>query len=120
VSPDALAILRRYAWPGNVRELEHEIHRLVLTNASETRIDPARLSASIRAGVIPADDTPLADLLACVELALIRQRLERFPCKTDAARSLGISREALYLKLRRLGSLGEPVVPREAAAEQAS
>jgi DNA-binding NtrC family response regulator len=42
-------------------------------------------------------------MLARVEIALIRERLDQFPTKTDAARSLGITREGLYAKLRRLG-----------------
>jgi len=47
---------------------------------------------------------PLARILARVELALIRQRLQQEPTKSAAARSLGITREALYAKLRRLGA----------------
>jgi len=47
---------------------------------------------------------PLARILARVELALIRQRLQQEPTKSAAARSLGITREALYAKLRRLGT----------------
>jgi hypothetical protein len=37
-------------------------------------------------------------------LSLILQRLDRYECKADAARSLGITREALYGKLKRLGA----------------
>ena len=52
----------------------------------------------------PSHAAPLATLLARIELALIRQRLDALPTKTAAARSLGITREALYGKLRRLGA----------------
>jgi len=104
-SSDALEALAAYPWPGNVRELEHEVHRVVLTLPSATRILPEHLAPRVRHHAPPLGE-PLAQLLARVELALIRQRLDRFPTKTEAARSLGITREALYLKLRRLGGCG--------------
>jgi two-component system response regulator HupR/HoxA len=105
LAPDTLDVLTRYPWPGNVRELEHEVHRLVLTVASEQRIRPHHLAPALRdAADRAAESAPLAILLARIELALIRQRLDTLPTKTAAARSLGITREALYGKLRRLGA----------------
>jgi two-component system, NtrC family, response regulator HydG len=102
-APDTLELLARYPWPGNVRELEHEVHRLVLTVANDQRIRPHHLAPGIREAAWGFSQTaPLATLLARIELALIRQRLEALP--TAAARSLGITREALYGKLRRLGA----------------
>ena len=106
LAPEALQVLTDYHWPGNVRELEHEMHRLVLTVPPKTRIMPDHLAPRIRHhGAVPGDE-PLDDVLARVEIALIRDRLERFPTKADAARSLGITREGLYAKLRRLGMWG--------------
>jgi DNA-binding NtrC family response regulator len=103
VSEGALRLLTAYHWPGNVRELEHEIHRLVLTLPPASPILPEHLASHIRhRGDTPVDE-PLDDILARVEMALIRERLDRFPTKADAARSLGITREGLYAKLRRLG-----------------
>ena len=102
---DALRCLATYHWPGNVRELEHEVHRLVLTIGAHTTVRPEHLAARIRThGALPADEA-LEHVLARVEIALIRERLDRFPTKADAARSLGITREGLYAKLRRLGML---------------
>jgi DNA-binding NtrC family response regulator len=104
-APDTLDLLARYPWPGNVRELEHEVHRLVLTVSNDQRIRPHHLATPIRdATRAPAQTATLATLLARIELALIRQRLDTLPTKTAAARSLGITREALYGKLRRLGA----------------
>ncbi len=109
-SEEALRVLAAYHWPGNVRELEHEVHRLVLTVAPNTRILPEDLAPRIRHhGAVPPDE-PLDDMLARVEIALIRARLDRFPTKADAARSLGITREGLYAKLRRLGMWGSSSV----------
>jgi DNA-binding NtrC family response regulator len=102
-SSEALELLAAYHWPGNVRELEHEMHRLVLTLPRDAVIVPEHLAARIRHHGAVASDEPLDDMLARVEIALIRERLERFPTKADAARSLGITREGLYAKLRRLG-----------------
>ncbi|MCW5893301.1 MAG: sigma-54-dependent Fis family transcriptional regulator [bacterium] len=103
-TPEALDALVAYPWPGNVRELEHEVHRLVLTVPNDQRIRPHHLASRIRdARHAPQTAEPLARLMARVELALIRQRLQELPTKAAAARSLGITREALYGKLRRLG-----------------
>jgi DNA-binding NtrC family response regulator len=102
-SEAAVAVLRAYPWPGNVRELEHEVHRLVLTLGSNTVIEPQHLAPRIRLSTAAPANEPLEELMARVEIALIRDRLDRFPTKADAARSLGITREGLYAKLRRLG-----------------
>ncbi len=103
-APDALDALASYPWPGNVRELEHEVHRLVLTVANDQRIRLHHLARAIRDVTHrPPPPEPLRRLVARVELALIRQRLQELPTKSAAARSLGITREALYGKLRRLG-----------------
>ena len=85
-----------------MRELEHEVHRLVLTVANDQRIRPHHLAPAIRACTTPL--VPLAPLMARIELALILQRMDALPTKAAAARSLGITREALYGKLRRLGA----------------
>jgi DNA-binding NtrC family response regulator len=100
---DVLEVLRSYAWPGNVRELENEIHRLVLSLRPGDRIRRYHLARRIRDAEAAHCGEPLARILARVELALIRERLARTATKSAAARSLGITREALYAKMRRLG-----------------
>jgi transcriptional regulator with PAS, ATPase and Fis domain len=96
-------MLQAYAWPGNVRELENEIHRLVLSVPPAERIRRHHLARRIRHAEDAAVEEPLRRILARVELALIRERLARTATKSAAARSLGITREALYAKMRRLG-----------------
>jgi DNA-binding NtrC family response regulator len=99
----ALRILQAYPWPGNVRELENEVHRLVLSVGLGERIRRHHLARRIRDADGGLADEPLARVLERVEIALIRQRLQQKPTKSAAARSLGITREALYAKMRRLG-----------------
>jgi DNA-binding NtrC family response regulator len=100
---DALAALQRYPWPGNVRELENEIHRIVLSVGQRERVRVEHLARRIREADAGPPDVPLGRLLERVEMALIRQRLREKPTKSAAARSLGITRETLYAKMRRLG-----------------
>ena len=110
--PRALRLLERYPWPGNVRELENEIHRVVLCADAGERITPDLLAAWIVEGAPPetADGTrALKDIVREVELATIRARLrEHGYHRAATARSLGITRESLWAKLRQLGF----VVPR--------
>jgi len=106
--PDALALLERHPWPGNVRELEHEVHRLVICAEDGERIPAALLSTTITDGApagAPADATrPLKEIVKEVELATIQARLREHGYHRSAtARSLGITREALWAKIRQFG-----------------
>jgi len=105
--PRALRLLERYPWPGNVRELENEIHRLVLCAEAGERITPDLLAAWIVEGAPPAAGggaRPLKEIVREVELATIRARLrEHGYHRAATARSLGMTRESLWAKLRQLG-----------------
>jgi len=102
VTPDTLAVLRGYDWPGNVRELQHEIHRLVLTHPQSVAIAVGALAPHVRAASHAHGGERLDQIVRRVELAVLRDRIRRMPSKAAAARSLGITREALYWKLKRL------------------
>ena len=114
--PDALRALQVYDWPGHVRQLENEVHRLVLSVAAGQRIRRHHLARPIRDADPAGRGEPLARSLARVEIALIRQRLQQTPTKSAAARSLGITREALYAKMRRLGMSTRDEAPAARAA----
>jgi DNA-binding NtrC family response regulator len=102
LAPDAIEALMAHPWPGNVRELEHELHRLVLTLPRESAIRRAHLAPALRDRRHPVDGAePLAALLARVEASVLLARLATQPSKAAAARSLGITREGLYRRLRR-------------------
>ena len=103
-SPDALALLTQFHWPGNVRELENVIERAVtfakgpLLSAADIHLDQARPSASASA-VLPEGMT-----LDQWEQEIIREALRRASGnKSQAARSLGLSRNALRYRLSQMG-----------------
>jgi DNA-binding NtrC family response regulator len=102
LAPNAVETLQAYPWPGNVRELEHEMHRLILALPQGRRIHRHHLAPRIQAADGIPLGKPLRSIVRDVELAVIRQRLREHPTKASAARSLGLTREALYDKLRRL------------------
>ena len=102
-------LLEGYGWPGNVRELENEILRaLMLTSAGEL-ITPKVLSPKIAeilepiaAGARP--DETLRQALDRVEAWMIRRALtNNGGRKARTARKLGLTREGLYKKIKRLG-----------------
>ena len=102
--------LLSYSWPGNVRELRNVLERAVLLSRGETlgsadivlgRVDPAA-SPTDAASVLPARGIDLREL----ESNLIGEAMERANNdQTEAARLLGLSRDALRYRLERLGRL---------------
>ena len=103
----ALDLLERYGWPGNIRELENEIHRLVLYMNPGQRITTDVLPPWIVEQATPTsegDSRPLKEVLHEVEAAVINKRLREHGYKREAtAKSLGVTREWLWAKIRQLG-----------------
>ena len=98
--PDLLQALAGYAWPGNVRELENVAERLVVVGPDRVRADEFRAANT----ELPEGDVDLVAWLERHEEALLRRALGRAAGnKASAARSLGISREALRYKLAKYG-----------------
>jgi two-component system, NtrC family, response regulator HupR/HoxA len=97
--------LLTYSWPGNVRELQNEIERLVLLSETGKSIGPELLSDQIRQRHRPnlASDGDLKSAVRELEDEMIRAALQRFgQNKSRTARALGISRQSLLEKLRRM------------------
>jgi DNA-binding NtrC family response regulator len=94
LSSDAREALRRHPWPGNVRELKNALQRAqLLARAPElTAADLALPSATSG----PADDE--LDR-ATIEVALARAS----GVIAQAAAYLGLSRQALYRRMDKLG-----------------
>lgn len=110
VTAGAVAKLRSYDWPGNVRELEHEMHRLAIHAGAGAVIGVGHLAPKIRSpwqeppiAAAELDSLALAPRLEGLERALIREALLRTGGRLgEAARLLGISRNGLAKKLKRL------------------
>ena len=109
LSSEAEAHLVSHAWPGNVRELENEMQRALALAEPGEELGPEHLSATTHQTALPADHLvapgePLRETLARVEAFLLHRALERHEGhKSRTAKSLGITREGLYKKLKRLG-----------------
>jgi hydrogenase-4 transcriptional activator len=125
LTPDTLELMAQYWWPGNVRQLRNEIQRLVALSRVGQGIGPEHLSPEITSSAIrqqavgqapsSAVRLPITSLAAAVdglEREIIEATLHQSSGNiSEAARTLGLTRRGLYLKLRRLGfesaSLGE-------------
>jgi two-component system, NtrC family, C4-dicarboxylate transport response regulator DctD len=103
LSSAQLADLMACAWPGNVRELRNVADRFVLGLLGE-RLTQAR-SAGERAPDLPRG---LPHQMEQFERAVILEELRRHRGDQPAtAGALGIARQTLYDKLRKLGILVE-------------
>lgn len=104
---DLVALFTRYSWPGNVRELENEVQRLVVLASDGRPLGVSSVSRRIRNGarrsIAAGDSSALRERVACFEREVIKETLERYAWnKTKAARYLGITRQGLHRKLRKL------------------
>jgi two-component system response regulator HupR/HoxA len=102
---DTQKLLMVYSWPGNVRELQNEIERLVLLSEAEKDIGSELLSEHIsqRAKPTRRSNGNLKIAIQDLEEEMIRETMERFQQnKSKTARALGISRQSLIEKLRRM------------------
>jgi transcriptional regulator with PAS, ATPase and Fis domain len=101
VSPEALALLAEYEFPGNVRELANIVERAVIVSTGK-RIELEDLPDPIRVAVRLQRRRQRPQSLAEVEAEYVTEILASSKGnKTEAARTLGISRKNLYEKLAR-------------------
>jgi DNA-binding NtrC family response regulator len=106
VTPAALQKLLDFHWPGNVRELENVLERGVtlssgpVLDVTDIHLDrPADRPSSSAAPILPEGMT-----LENWEDEIIREALRRAGGnKSQAARSLGLSRNALRYRLSKIG-----------------
>jgi DNA-binding NtrC family response regulator len=106
IAPDAVQILLAYHWPGNVRELQNVIERAcALATGSVLEASDIRLDA-LRSKADAANDNflPPGMTLEQWEDEMIREALRRANGnKSQAARLLGLSRNALRYRLSKIG-----------------
>ena len=121
VSRDARRILLDHHWPGNVRELRNTLERAAIL-CEGGLITPEHLPAKMTASrpTVPAAASSIASTLtppmtaappaaaagdiSTVERAMIEQALQttRFN-KSKTARMLGLTRQQLYVRMRKYG-----------------
>jgi DNA-binding NtrC family response regulator len=115
LSPDVVEVFRRYNWPGNVRELRNVIERALILEDNDTitmEYLPLSLLGPIRRDGSPSQsDTLNAQFvlpgegisLEEAELSFVQQAIDRSAGnQTRAAELLGISRDQLRYRLKKL------------------
>ncbi|WP_103021034.1 sigma 54-interacting transcriptional regulator [Salinibacter altiplanensis] len=121
ITQPAMEALLRYNWPGNVRQLRNEIERALVHVQSEpaptitldmlldTIVEHARDHATTQPSPDPPDailepDRTLSDVLSRTEKAIIERVLQACDGQvTASADVLGLTRQGLYKKMKRLG-----------------
>ncbi|MGE5205336.1 MAG: sigma-54-dependent transcriptional regulator [Chlamydiota bacterium] len=104
ITPAAMKVLMEFHWPGNVRELENVMQRAITLARGETLdVDDIHLDrppqANGAASVLPPGMT-----LDQWEQEIIREALRQANGnKSQAARALGLSRNALRYRLSQMG-----------------
>jgi DNA-binding NtrC family response regulator len=95
LSADARDALAAYDWPGNIRELQNRIQRATVTAAGDV-LSAADLGLST--------DRPLSAAPVHGEKEQIENLLRDGGGNvSEAAKALGVTRQALYRKMQRLG-----------------
>ena len=111
ITPAAMKLLMDFHWPGNVRELENIIERGVTLSVGST-LDAPDIHLDIsapRSGSSPAPVLPEGMTLEQWEDETIREALRRANGnKSQAARALGLSRNALRYRLSKIGVADPP------------
>jgi DNA-binding NtrC family response regulator len=106
ITDSAMEKLVSYHWPGNVRELENVIERS-LVMAQGTSLDASDIKLESAPRIKPRDEThfiPEGMTLDAYEQDIIREALRRADGnKSQAARLLGLTRNALRYRLTQMG-----------------
>jgi two-component system NtrC family response regulator len=125
LSPEARDVFRKYHWPGNVRELRNVIERALILEENDQitteylpgglLMSPRQSSSTAGADVLTQFALPAEGIsLDEVELSFVRQAIERSGGnQTRAAELLGISRDQLRYRLKKLEEVqvtSDPVV----------
>jgi len=110
ITPPAMNLLLGHHWPGNIRELQNVVERACALatgdqlDVADIQFDTARTRASSASGRFLPDGMTLDQF----EDDLIREALKRANGnKSQAARLLGLSRNALRYRLSKIGIADE-------------
>jgi two-component system, NtrC family, response regulator AtoC len=123
ISPQAMKLLADFHWPGNVRELENILERaVVMASGEEIEVEDIHLDVAaqpeagsgLASSAIAANGSVLPLLpegmkLEQFEDEIIKEALNRAGGnKSQAARLLGLTRNALRYRLSKIGVPDEP------------
>ncbi len=102
---DFIETLTRFEFPGNVRELRNAVERAIALAEPDQPLRAHHLvSATGTALQRPAPDGSLRERVEHLEREVIRETLDRCQgSRSQAAERLGLSRQGLRYKMRRLG-----------------
>jgi hydrogenase-4 transcriptional activator len=114
LSAETLNLFDEFQWPGNVRQLRNEVQRAVAMASPGGLITPDLLSPVFAAaaervtdggnGKIAIRQSNMARAVEMLERDMIENALEVAAGNiSETARSLGLTRRGLYLKMQRLG-----------------
>jgi DNA-binding NtrC family response regulator len=108
ISPAAMDRLVAHPWPGNVRELENTIERSIVLASGEV-LEAADMRIEAPRNSLPSSSTqlpllPEGETLEHWEQMMIREAMRRANGnKSQAARLLGLTRNALRYRLSQMG-----------------
>ena len=104
ISKDSLEELKGYSWPGNIRELQNVVERAVILTETDTfAVDESWLKReSADSPAHEALSAPADREVEMIETALAESN-GRISGPSGAAAKLGIPRQTLESKMRRLG-----------------
>jgi DNA-binding NtrC family response regulator len=114
ISPEALQVLVNYHWPGNVRELQNIVERACAL-AKGPQLQVSDIHLDLRPGKLSNDAhgfLPPGMTLEQWEDEMVQEALRRANGnKSQAARLLGLSRNALRYRLSKIGIADEGEKP---------
>ncbi|MEJ2085147.1 MAG: sigma-54 dependent transcriptional regulator [Acidobacteriota bacterium] len=103
LSSEAVAALHAYGWPGNVRELENRIQRATVVCKGPS-IGPEELNLDRSGGKVSRSTKRQPDADDLIEKQSLLDAISRADgVIAHAAEELGMSRQALYRRMNRLG-----------------
>jgi len=103
ISKDTLEQLKGYDWPGNIRELQNVVERAVTLSETDTFVVDESWLKRESAGPSPGDGlSTLADREVEMIEAALAESHGRISGPSGAAAKLGIPRQTLESKIRRL------------------
>jgi formate hydrogenlyase transcriptional activator len=111
MSKDTLKLFQSYDWPGNIRELQNVVERaVILCEGDVFCVDPSWLIHASSNSTSPNQTAQIIPLVAEIEereRAMIENALREaeglVSGPTGAAAKLGIPRQTLESKIRKLG-----------------